>query len=78
MHHLSKLRKEKPGLATHLDRKIGQIFELADADKLFVPTLTAQRQAMFALGYYHEKNEFYRRKDTATPDLEPSPTEIPT
>jgi CRISPR-associated protein Csd1 len=78
MHHLSKLRKEKPGFATHLDRKIGQIFELADADKLFVPTLTAQRQAMFALGYYHEKNEFYRRKDTATPDLEPSSTEIST
>jgi CRISPR-associated protein Csd1 len=62
-HHLSRLRKDKPGLATNLDRKIGEIFELATPESLFAPTLSAQRQALFAVGYYHQRNDFYRRKD---------------
>jgi CRISPR-associated protein Csd1 len=65
-HHLSRLRKDRPSRARWLDEQIGQIFELSDADKLFVPTLTAQRQALFAVGYYHQKNSFYRRKNGAT------------
>jgi CRISPR-associated protein Csd1 len=64
-HHLSRLRKDKPGLATNLDRRIGEIFELAEPESLFVPTLSAQRQALFAVGYYHQRNDFYRRKGGA-------------
>jgi CRISPR-associated protein Csd1 len=60
VHHLSNLRKSKSGVATYLERSIEQIFELSDARQLFLPTLTAQRQASFALGYYHE-SDFYRR-----------------
>jgi CRISPR-associated protein Csd1 len=67
-HHLSRLRKDKPGLAVNLDRHIGEIFELADPDSLFVPTLSAQRQAMFAVGYYHQRNEFYRRREEPRAD----------
>lgn len=66
-HHLAKLRKDKPGQSITIDRRIGEIFELADAGSLFVPTLTAQRQALFAVGYYHQKNDFYRRRDEAAP-----------
>jgi CRISPR-associated protein Csd1 len=62
-HHLSRLRKDKPGLATNLDRKIGEIFELAEPDSLFAPILSAQCQALFAIGYYHQRNDFYRRKE---------------
>lgn len=69
-HHLARLRKEKPGLAVHLDRDIGEIFELAEADKLFAPTLTAQRQALFAIGYYHQRNKFFRPKEAATADAQ--------
>ncbi len=64
-HHLSRLRKDKPGLAINLDRRIGEIFELAQPESLFVPTLSAQRQALFTVGYYHQRNDFYRRKDDA-------------
>lgn len=64
-HHLSKLRKENLSRAKFLDGKIGEIFELAAPESLFVPTLTAQRQALFAVGYYHQRNDFYRRKDDA-------------
>jgi len=78
MHHLSRLRKDKPSRARWLDDQIGQIVELAEAEKLFVPTLTAQRQALFAVGYYHQKNEFYRRKDTGAAETEGNSEETST
>ena len=74
-HHLSRLRKDKPGLAVNLDRRIGEIFELTDPDALLVPTLSAQRQALFAIGYYHQRNDFYRRKDEARGDAPAAPQE---
>lgn len=76
-HHLARLRKDRPGLFKVLDRKIGEIFELADADRLFVPTLVAAQQALFAIGYYHQKNDFYRRKDTAAAETEAPAEEMP-
>jgi len=33
-----------------------------------VPTLTAQRQALFAVGYYHQRNSFYRSKEAPKDD----------
>jgi CRISPR-associated protein Csd1 len=74
-HHLSRLRKDKPGLAVNLDRRIGEIFELADPESLFVPILSAQRQALFAVGYYHQRNDFYRRKDEPRGDISTPPQE---
>lgn len=65
---MSRLRKDKPGLAVNLDKDIGEIFELAEAEKLFTPTLTAQRQALFAIGYYHQRNKFFRPMDEAKAD----------
>jgi CRISPR-associated protein Csd1 len=69
-HHLSRLRKDKPRRARWLDDQIGQIIDLAEPEKLFVSTLTAQRQALFAIGYYHQKSEFYRRKDKSAVEPE--------
>ena len=74
-HHLSRLRKDKPGLAVNLDRRIGEIFELADPELLFVPTLSAQHQALFAIGYYHQRNELYRRKDEPRGEVATPPQE---
>lgn len=64
-HHLAKLRKEKPGLATVIDRRIGDIFEAVEPTGLFVPTLAPAHQALFAVGYYHQKNDFYRPRSKA-------------
>ena len=74
-HHLSRLRKDKPGLAVNLDRRIGEIFELADPESLFLPILSAQRQALFAIGYYHQRNDFYRRKDEPRGEILTAPQE---
>lgn len=74
-HHLAKLRKEKPGLSVNLDRKIGEIFELAAPEALFAPTLSAQRQALFAIGYYHQRNDFYRSREEAREGTAAAPKE---
>lgn len=80
-HHLARLRKNKPPTARWLDDQICDIFELADADRLFVPTLVAAQQALFAVGYYHQKSRFKydpdRRKDTTTAETEAPAEEIP-
>lgn len=70
-HHLSRLRKDKPGMATNLDRKLGEIFDLVEPEGLFVPSLSTTRQALFAIGYYHQKSDFYRRKDSGTDSTAP-------
>jgi CRISPR-associated protein Csd1 len=48
-HHLRKL---KPGLATHINREIG---ELLAGIAAFPANLAAPQQAEFALGYYHQR-----------------------
>lgn len=59
-HHMSKLRREKPGLATVYDKWLGEIFEKLD-DRL--PTsLPLEDQALFAVGYYHQHQAFFRKK----------------
>ncbi|MBN9528745.1 MAG: type I-C CRISPR-associated protein Cas8c/Csd1 [Alphaproteobacteria bacterium] len=72
-HHLARLRKDRPKSYVFVDSKIGAIFELADPDRLFLPTLSAQQQALFAVGYYHQRNDFYRGKDD--PAAEPKAIE---
>jgi len=50
--HLGKLRKEKPGIYYALDNQAQDILENLIE---FPSTLDMQGQAMFSLGYYHQK-----------------------
>jgi len=50
--YMSKLRKEKPGIHFALDNQAQDIMSNLDG---FPATLDAKEQAMFALGYYHQK-----------------------
>lgn len=50
--HMAKLRKERPGVCSALDNQAQDILQkLAE----FPSTLDSKGQAMFALGYYHQK-----------------------
>lgn len=51
--HLSKLSKEKPGIFVRIDRNIQEILSNL---KEFPKVLSLKEQAMFALGYYHQKS----------------------
>lgn len=63
-HHIAKLN---PGMAVNREKLIGEIM---DGLNKFPGHLSLPDQACFALGYYHQRQDFYRKKNN-TPD-EPS------
>jgi len=57
-HHLAKL--ENRGRAVNLERLIGEIMDgIID----FPPHLTLENQGRFAIGYYHQMQDFYTKKN---------------
>jgi CRISPR-associated protein Csd1 len=60
--HLGKLRKERPGAYNRLSRSLESIM---DALGDFPRTLTVQDQALFSLGYYHQRAEDRRARREA-------------
>lgn len=60
--HLSKIRKEKPGYAVNLDKQIGLV--LSALPPTFPKQLTIEQQGQFAVGYYHQKQSFFAKKDS--------------
>ena len=70
-HHLSKLRKEKPGLAVNLEKLLGEIFTLISAEApTFPATFSLDEQSLFAVGYYHQKVDTYKKEETTNPTEE--------
>jgi CRISPR-associated protein Csd1 len=68
--HLSKLRKQREGLAIFLER----ILQDAVPDH-FPITLSPIEQSLFTLGYYHQRREFFTPRNTAanlTADEQPT------
>jgi len=66
-HHLSRLRKDKPGLAAHLQNEIGAIVALLGPT--FPKSLRIEAQGRFAIGYYHQTQaRFARSEDQDTTD----------
>jgi CRISPR-associated protein Csd1 len=65
-HHISKL--ENRGRAVNLEKLIGAII---DGLKDFPPLLSLQDQGRFSIGYYHQRQHFFAKKngsDTAADD----------
>lgn len=63
--HLSKLGKQSPGYKVVLERTIGAIMEsMQPGSDPFPASLSAEEQALFGLGYYHQRNEFFRKSDS--------------
>ncbi len=59
-HHLAKLRKERPGLAVNLERQMQEV--IAGIDR-FPAHLSLDDQGQFAIGYYHQRQDFFTKKD---------------
>jgi CRISPR-associated protein Csd1 len=67
--HLSKIGKQRPGLKITLEKQIGAIMDLMEPEKdPFPASLPDRSQALFGLGYYHQRNEFFRKAGKATPE----------
>ncbi len=53
--HLAKIRRDKPGRATNLEKLVGGIMDALSPDTPFPQTLSLNEQGCFDVGYYHQK-----------------------
>ena len=58
--HMSKLRKERPGLAVILEKEIGEI--IAGLPERFPRSLVIEEQGRFAIGYYHQSQAHFTKR----------------
>lgn len=59
-HHLSKIGKESPGRRVNLEKRLGEILEkMEPGENPFPPTLPLADQALFALGYHHQRGSLF-------------------
>lgn len=56
--HLSKLKSEKPGFAVVLDKELQELFSNI---KEFPAVFSLEEQGQFAIGYYHQKQDNFRK-----------------
>ncbi len=56
--HLSKLKGEKPGFAVVLDKELQELFSNI---KEFPVVFSLEEQGQFAIGYYHQKQDNFRK-----------------
>ena len=61
--HLSKIRKEKPGLEIKRQKELQSVLENIQE---FPKTLGMQGQALFALGYYHQRAAHFEKEEEST------------
>ncbi len=60
-YHLAKL--ENRGRAVNLEKQIGEIVDKLEAGNSFPPHLNLADQGRFAVGYYHQRQAFFTKKD---------------
>jgi CRISPR-associated protein Csd1 len=67
--HLSKIGKQRPGLKVNLEKTIGAIMgAMSPDDDPFPASLPDKSQALFGLGYYHQRNEFFKKSEKSRPE----------
>jgi len=57
-HHLAK--QENPAFRVAHEKRLAEIFEPI---KEFPPHLSMEQQAQFAIGYYHQRQDFFKKKN---------------
>ncbi|HXP96516.1 MAG TPA: type I-C CRISPR-associated protein Cas8c/Csd1 [Telmatospirillum sp.] len=65
--HLSKIGKQKAGYRVVLEKQLGEILNhMSPSDDPFPTALSSEEQALFGLGYYHQRAEFFKAKTSDT------------
>jgi CRISPR-associated protein Csd1 len=65
-HHLSKIGKQSPGRRVNLEKRLAGIVEqMSPGADPFPSTLPLADQALFALGYYHQREANYEQTTAA-------------
>lgn len=62
--HFAKLRKLSPGRAVNLEKLLSAITDLMEPGNDPIPaSLASAEQALFGIGYYHQRADFFRKHD---------------
>ena len=64
-HHLSRLRKDKPGMAVNLDKDLGEI--IAALPENYPRHFSIDEQGRFSIGYYQQKQSYFASKESVIP-----------
>lgn len=67
-HGLAKIRKDKPGWAVTLEKQIQKIVGGIEPTQGFPTSMTSEKQGMFILGYYQQRQDFFTKKDEKSED----------
>lgn len=59
--HLKVLKRERPGAAVNLEKLLGTL--CGRMQETYPPHLTLDEQGAFILGYYHQVQKFYEKKE---------------
>ena len=71
--HFAKLRKQNPGRAVNLEKLLTSITEGMEPGNDPIPvSLRLAEQAMFGIGYYHQRSEAFRKRETPSDIVEPA------
>lgn len=60
--HLSKVKKNKPGLAVNLEKQLDEIVDKLEAQ--LPKSLRMESQGRFAIGYYHQRGEIFKKHES--------------
>jgi CRISPR-associated protein Csd1 len=65
--HLSKIGKDRKGYQVVLERKVAEIMEaMSPGEDPFPSHLPDKQQGLFALGYYHQRSDFFAKNNSKT------------
>lgn len=68
--HFSKLKKQSPGRAVNLEKLLMTITDLMAPGEDPIPvSLASNEQALFGIGYYHQRSDFFRKHDDSEPNV---------
>lgn len=60
---MSKLRKDKPGMAIYVDKRISAVMALLDGSKPLPVSLNEDQQGCFFIGFYQQREDLYQKRD---------------
>lgn len=69
-HHLSRIRKDKRGLAIALEKNIGEIVDGLGSS--FPRSMRLEAQGQFAIGYYHQTQSHFNTANSVITDADDS------
>lgn len=72
---MAKLRKDKPGMAVFVEKRISSVMNLLDGSKSLPVSLNEDQQGCFFIGFYQQREDLYQKRDIEDTTEQPVQTE---